>query len=155
MVETATGFMKHGANSVTKRQDDKVDDSSFKNMIMEPVTRQLQLRSLVCVKGKEINVWFDANSLITGNLLGASRSVIKEGCWLHPVHDAQHIKLIKLDATLKGIKLAPQCQAKVLHLMTNSLRMYHWISDTLTSKPRVNTKTASEMLIRRLLNTLK
>ena len=35
------------------------------------------------------------------------------------------------------------------------VRLHHWVSDTLTGRTRVRTKAATEMLIRRRLNTLK
>jgi len=41
-----------------------------------------------------------------------------------------------------------------LHLCTDSVTVYHWVSDTLTGKARVKTKASSEMLIRRRLDTL-
>ena len=44
---------------------------------------------------------------------------------------------------------------KKLHLCTDSLTVYHWVSDTLTGRARVKTKASSEMLIRRRLGTLK
>ena len=56
---------------------------------------------------------------------------------------------------LKGINLALQWQSRVLHIKTDSACIYHWVSDTLTGRVRVRTKVASEMLIRRQLNTLK
>ena len=43
----------------------------------------------------------------------------------------------------------------MLHIKTDSVCMYHWISDTLMGKARVRTKAASEMLIRRQLSTLR
>ena len=42
-----------------------------------------------------------------------------------------------------------------LCIHTDSLCVYHWISDTLTGKARVRTKAASEMLIRRRLETIR
>ena len=38
---------------------------------------------------------------------------------------------------------------------SNSLCVYHWVSDMLTGKASIRTKAASEMLIRRRLHTLK
>ena len=61
------------------------------------------------------------------------------------------INLAELDAILKGINLSLQWQGKLLHVKTDSVCVYYWISDTLT----VCTKAASEMLIRRRLSTLK
>lgn len=74
--------------------------------------------------------------------------VLEDACWLRPKDDAQHINLAKLDAMLKGINLALQWQSKTLHLKTDSICVYHWVSDTLTGRARVHTKVANEMLIR-------
>ena len=82
-------------------------------------------------------------------------AVLEDACWLRPENDAQHINLAELDAVLKGINLALQWQSRVLRIKTDSARMYHWVSDTLTGRARVCTKAASAMLIRRRLNTLK
>ena len=41
------------------------------------------------------------------------------------------------------------------HLVTESVCVHRWISDTLTGKARVNTRAAGEMLVRRRLGTLR
>ena len=40
-------------------------------------------------------------------------------------------------------------------MKTDCVYVYHWVSDTLTGNTRVRTKAATEMLIKRRLNTLK
>ena len=104
---------------------------------------------------KELNVWVDASSLAIGVALEWCDTVLEDACWLRPEADGQHINLAELDAALKDNNLAHQWQGKVLHIKTDSVSMYHWISDTQTGKVRVRTKAASEMLIRRGLSTLK
>ena len=87
--------------------------------------------------------------------LGVARDGV-EGCLLaatrsrHPTH-----QLGQTGRSIESINLALQGQGKVLHVKTDSVCLYHWISDTLTRKARVRTKAASEMLIRRPLSTLK
>ena len=81
--------------------------------------------------------------------------VLEDVCWLRPKNDAQHINLVELDATLNGLNLALQWQAKVMYLHTDSLCVYHCLSNTLTGKARVRTKATSEMLIRRRLVIVK
>ena len=56
---------------------------------------------------------------------------------------------------MKGINLALQWKVRKLRIHTDSLCVYHWISDTLTSNARVRTKAASEMLIKRRLETIR
>ena len=84
---------------------------------------------------------------LIGVLLEKKGAVIEDTCWLWPMNDAAHINLAELDPVLKGINLALQWGVKVLHVRTDSLCVYHWVSDTLSGKARVRTKAASEMLI--------
>ena len=58
--------------------------------------------------------------------------------------------MVKLDATLKGFNLVLQWQAKVVHVYTNLLCVYHWLTNT-----RVRMKAASDMLVCRRLLTLQ
>lgn len=81
--------------------------------------------------------------------------MFEDACWLRPVTDSQHINLAELDAVVKGVNLALQWQSKKLTLYTDSLCVYHWVSDTLSGRTRIRTKAASKMLIRRRLDTLK
>ena len=69
--------------------------------------------------GKEITVWVDASCIATGVALETNGTVIENACWLHPTNDAQHINLAELDAALKGVNLAFQWEATVLHLFTD------------------------------------
>ena len=68
-------------------------------------------------------------------------------------NDMQHINLIELDAMMKGINLALQWQAKVVHLYTESACMYQWLMNTLTGKTQERMKATSKMLMcQRLAN---
>ena len=44
-----------------------------------------------------------------------------------------------MELSWKGINLACQWQSKVLHGKTDSVCMYHWVSDTLTGRALVHT----------------
>ena len=79
--------------------------------------------------------------------------VVEDSCWLRPAKDSQHINLAELDAVIKGINLAILWKTTTLHLFIDSACVHKWISDTLTGKAWVRTKAASEMLIRRRLDT--
>ena len=97
---------------------------------------------------KEITVWVDASSVATGVALEMNGMVIEDACWLRPTNDAQHINLAELEVALKGADLALQWEVTVLHLVTDSVCVHRWISNTLTGKARVNTRAAGEMLVR-------
>ena len=60
----------------------------------------------------------------------------------------QHIKLVELDAVLKGVNMALMWKATILHFHTDSLCVHKWITDTLMEKAIVHTRVASEMLIK-------
>ena len=51
------------------------------------------------------------------------------------------------------MNLAIHWEARSLHLKTDSLCVYKWLTNTLTGKARVSTKAACEMLVRRRLQT--
>jgi len=106
------------------------------------------------VDGEEATVWVDASSLALGAVLEVGGQVVEDGTWL--CHDdTAHINMAELDAVVKGINMAIMWNMKKFHLCTDSLTVYHWVSDTLTRKAHVKTKASSEMLIRRRLSTLK
>ena len=141
-----------------KGWEDKARDTVLQYMMMETIESVQQddpARGNWCVDSKELNVLVDASSLAIGATLEWHETVLKDTCWLRPEADTQHINLAELDAVLKGINLALQWQGEVLHIKTDSVCLYHWISDTLTGKACVRTKAASEMLITRQVSTFK
>jgi len=142
-LRAATGVIKRRASAVTREWDDTVDDVPLKRMMAEVVTKVCQddpTRGDWCVAGRELNAWVDASSLATGVVLERDGAIVEDACWLRPTNDAQHINLAELDATLKGLNLALQWHAEVVHLHTDSLCVYHWLTDTLTGKARVRAK---------------
>ena len=141
-----------------KGWDDEARDTILQHMMFETIESVQQDDPACrdwCVDSKELNAWVDASSLAIGVALEWRETVLEDACWLRPKADTQHINLPELDAVLKGINLVLQWQGKVLHVKTDSVCVYHWISDTLTGKVRVCNKAASELLIRRRLSTLK
>ena len=154
----AVAFIKRLATAVTKGWDDRTKNASLSQILAETLTRVREADPVGgnwCTDGKEITVWVDASSIATGMALETNGTVIVDACCLRPINDAQHLNLTELDAALKGINLALQWEATVLHLVTDSVCVHRWISDTLTGRARVNTKAASEMLVRRRLGTLR
>ena len=133
-------------------------DDLLVRMVKETIARVKQddpVKGDWCVQGDELNVWVDASSLAIGVLLEKDGAAVEDACWLRPMNDAAHINLAELDAVMKGVNLALQWKVRKLRIHTDSLCVYHWISDTLTGKARVRTKAASEMLIRRRLETIR
>ena len=81
-------------------------------------------------------------------------AVVEDACWLRPAKDSQHINLTELDAIIKGINLVILWKTTTLHFFTDSTCVHKLSSDILTGKAKVRTKAASEMLIRRRLDTM-
>lgn len=90
--------------------------------------------------GNEFTLRVDASSLATGVKKEPGRSIVEDACWLRPESDTQHINLAELDSVIKGVNLAIQWEAETVHLKTDSLFVYKWLTDTLTGKPRLRVK---------------
>ena len=156
-LRVAVAFIKRRASDVTAGWDDKIDDAPLNTMIKEVLTRvhkENPARGRWCVDGQALSVWVDASSLATGVSLVYDGAEVEDACWLRPEKGSQHINLMELDAIIKGINLAIRWKTTTLHLFTDSASVHKWISDILTGKSRVRTKAASEMLIRRRLDTI-
>ena len=96
----------------------------------------------------------DASSVALGVAVEVNGDIVEDACYLRQDESA-HINMAEMDAALKGLNLAIAWGMTRIYLITDSLTVHRWISDTLTGKARVKTKAAGEMLIRRRLNTLK
>ena len=154
----ATGTIKRRASAVTKGWDDETTDDLLVRMVKETIARVKQddpAKGDWCVQGDELNVWVDASSLAIGVLLEKDGAAVEDACLLRPTNDAAHINLAELNAVMKGVNLALQCKVRKLRIHTDSLCVYHWIWDTPAGKARARTKAASEMLIRRRLETIR
>ena len=156
-LRVAVAFIKRKASDVTTGWDDKIDDAPLNPMIKEVITRvhkEDPAWGRWCIDDQTLCVWVNASSLATGVSLVYDGAVVEDACWLRPGKDSQHINLAELDAIIKGINLAILWKTITLHLFTDSACVHKWISDTLTGKAKVWTKAASEMLIRRWLDTI-
>ena len=149
--------IKRHATSILLGWDDEVRDTTLWSMPMETVSRVTHddpVRGNWCIDGNEFTVWVDASSLALGVALAVDEFIVEDTCWLRPENDSRHISLAELDATVKGVNLALQWQARVLHIVTDSACVHQWITDALSGKARLTTRASSEMLIRRRLTTL-
>ena len=115
---------------------------------VDKVRRSDPVRGRWDVKGDEARVWVDASSLALGVVIEINGYVIEDASWLRN-DDSSHINMAELDAVLKGLNLILAWQMKKVELLTDSSTVHRWLSDGLTGKARLRTKTANEMLIRR------
>ena len=157
-LRVATAFVRRRANSVTAGWDDEPQHTPLIQMLSDIIRRMAQkdpMQGDWSVDGREVTVWIGASSLATGVVVESVESLIEDACWLRPAREDKYINLAELDAMLRGINMALQWKATVLHLKTDSACVHRWITDALSGKARIRTKAASEMLIRRRLSTIK
>ena len=149
--------IKQCATSVSLGWDDEVHDAALWSMLTETVARVTHdnpVRGNWCVDGKKFTVWRDASLPALGITFAVDEFIIEDACWLWPENDSRHINQAELDATLKGVNLAFQWQAMVLHIVTDFVCVHWWVTNALSGKARLTTRASSEMLIRRQLTTL-
>ena len=136
--------IKQRATSVSSWWDDEERDTTLRSMLTETVarvTRDDPVRGDWYVDGNEFTIWFNASSLAMRVTLEANSAIIEDACWLQLENDARHKNLAELDATLKGVNLALQWQARVLHIVTDSVYMHQWITDAWTGKTQLKWNT--------------
>ena len=157
LLRVAVAAIKRHAASISSGWDYEVRDAALRSMLTETVSRVTHddpVRGNWFVDGNKFMVWVDASSLTLGVARAVDEFIVKDTCWLRPENDSRHINLAELDATLKGVNLALQWQARVLHTVTDSACMHQWVTDALSGKARLTTRASSEMLIRRRLANL-
>lgn len=153
----AVSFLKRKVNAMSHSWDDQIDDSRIESMIAEILSRVRERdpsRGNWEVSSREATVWVDASSLAFGAAIEVGGDTIEDASWLRS-EASTHINIAELDALIKGLNLAVCWGMEELHLKTDSITVFHWISDALSGKARLKTKASSEMLIRRRVNTVK
>lgn len=106
------------------------------------------------VDGTEATLWVDVSSLAKGEVLEVNGEVVEDACWFRPT-DGSQTNMAELDALARGMNTALTWNMRHLHLRTDSLTVYRWVSDTLFGKVHLKTKAANEMLIWRRLGIIK
>uniref|UniRef100_A0A5S6QAW3 RNase H domain-containing protein n=1 Tax=Trichuris muris TaxID=70415 RepID=A0A5S6QAW3_TRIMR len=102
---------------------------------------------------QEAKVWVDASSLAHGVAIEVGSCIVEDAAWLRS-DEAGHINMAELDTVIKGLNLAISWGMKNIEMMTDSATVHRWISDGLFGKARLKTKAASEMLIRKRVDTV-
>ena len=123
--------------------------------VLARVTRDDPVRGNWSISREELNMWVDASLLATGVVLERHGDILEDACWLRLTNNTQHINLAELDTMVKVLNLALQWQARTVHLHTDSVCIYHWLTDALMGRARVRTKAANKMLVRRRLMMLQ
>ena len=150
--------MKRKANALTSTWDEVIYDESLCAMLEDTVQRVERNdpgKGRWCVVGEEATVWVDASSLALGIVIEVDGNVVEDSSWLRSEDSSSHINMAELDAVIKGVNAALAWKLKTLHVRTDSLTVYHLISNALSGKVRLKTKASSEILIRRRVDTIK
>ena len=156
-LRVAASYLKRRATAATSGWDDEITDPGLQNMVMETLQRVETAdpaRGRWDVTGDEGVVWVDASSLAVGAVLEMNGCIIEDACWLRK-NPETHVNLAELDAVVRGINLSLAWNLKKVTVMTDSKTVYHWLTDALSGRARIKTKAASELLIRRRLETVK
>ena len=154
----ATAYMKRKANALTSTWDEVIYDESLRAMLEDTVQRVERNdpgNGQWDVVGEEATVWVDASLLELGIVIEVDGNVVEDASWLRSEDSSSHINMAELDAVLKGFNAALAWKLETLHVRTDSLTVYHWISKALSGKVRLKTKASSDMLIRRRVDTIK
>lgn len=156
-LRVAASYLKRRVNAVTRGWDDEVTDPELRAMV-EEVMQRVRLsdpaRGRWDVSGSEAVVWVDASSLALGVVLEMGGEVVEDACWLRQ-NDSTHINLAELDAVVRGVNLAVMWDVKTVTVKSDSRTVCHWLADMLSGRARLKTRAASEMLIRRRIDTVK
>ena len=156
-LRVAASYLKRRVTAASHGWDDEITDPELKTMITELLKRVKTAdpaRGRWDVTGDEGTVWVDASSLAIGAALEMNGCIVEDACWLRKQSD-MHINLAELDAVVRGINLSLSWDLRKVTVMTDSRTVYHWLTDALSGRARIKTKAASEMLIRRRLETVK
>ncbi|XP_043209912.1 uncharacterized protein LOC122374918 [Amphibalanus amphitrite] len=156
-LRVSASYLKRRATAATDGWDDEITDPELQKMVMETLQRVKTAdpaRGRWDVTGEEGVVWVDASSLAIGAVLEMEGSIVEDACWLRK-NPETHVNLAELDSVVRGINLSLAWNLKKVTVVTDSKTVYHWLTDALSGRARIKTKAASEMLIRRRLETVK
>ena len=98
------------------------------------------------VRGDEGKVWVDASSLAIGALIQVVETTVEDATWLRKETSDIHVNMAELDAVIRGMNMALMWKLKKVTVFTNSVTVFHWVSDALTVKLRLRSKVTGAML---------
>ncbi|XP_065651146.1 uncharacterized protein LOC136079341 [Hydra vulgaris] len=151
-------LLKRKAVSLTKGWDDEICDENVK-WVLKEVFSEVERCKPACgdwaVCGDEGKVWVDASSLAMGALIQVGETTVEDATWLRKETSDIHINMAELDAVIRGMNMALMWKLKKVTVFTDSVTVFHWVSDALTRKSRLRSKATGEMLIRRRLSVLQ
>ena len=106
-------------------------------------------------KTKKGVVWCDASSLALGVVLCIDEQVVEDGAWLRKRDDYNHINVAELEAAMRALNMAVKWGFSDIEITTDSSTVAGWLKNMLSAERRIQTRGASEMVIKRRLGTFK
>uniref|UniRef100_A0A5S6QF95 Reverse transcriptase domain-containing protein n=1 Tax=Trichuris muris TaxID=70415 RepID=A0A5S6QF95_TRIMR len=155
-LRVAEAFIKRKVNDVTASWDQVIKDAELEGLINEVANRVKTddpVRRKWNVSGNKANVWIDASSMAHGVVVEVGDCIVEDAAWLLP-DDACHIKHGRTECRHQRIEARNLLGMRNIELMTDSSTIHLWISDGPSGKARLKMKAASEMLIRRRVDTV-
>ncbi|KAK4304578.1 hypothetical protein Pmani_023457 [Petrolisthes manimaculis] len=132
----AASFIKRKVTSLTRTWDDETDNTELQAMV-DNVVQRVSLydpaRGRWDVSGITATMWVDASSVALGVAVEVNGDIVEDACYLRQDESA-HINMAEMDAALKELNLAVAWGMTHIYLMTDSVTVHRWISDTLTGK---------------------
>ena len=107
------------------------------------------------VRGDEGKLWVDPSSLALGVLAQIGGITFEDETWLPKDRSEVHINMAELDAVLRGVNMALAWKLNKLQLFTDSVTVFHCISDAVTGKSRLRSKASAELITRRRVNLFR
>ena len=144
--------------SLTNEWDDEVHDLGVR-CVLEEVLKRVEengpARGDWEVRGDEGKLWVDASSLALGALVQIGGVTVEDATWLRKDRLEVYINMAELDTVLRGVNMALAWKLNKLRLFTDSVTVFHWISDAVTGMSRLRSKASAELLIRRRVNLFR
>ena len=121
-LRTTCSYMKRTADGIG--WEDRMDGETV--VVTREIVKEVRWQDPVrmkwhVLKSEKSIVWYDASSMDTGMNVEIDSVVVKNATWLRKKSDYNHINVAKLNATIKGVKLALEWGLKEIEIRTNSL----------------------------------
>ena len=100
-------------------------------------------------------IWCDASDIAIATVAEVSGCVVEDRSWLRSTKDKKHINVAELESLIKGIELACDWKATLVHLKTDSKTVYGWVSSVINDVQRVKVNGLYSLLVERRLSIIE
>lgn len=156
-LRVACSFIKRMAEG--SAWEDYIGDETIGMLqdVLERVRREDPVKGkwFVSAKARKGVVWCDASSLALGVVLCVNDNVVEDGAWLRKTDDFNHINVAELEAAMRALNMAVKWGLNDIEIKTDSATVAGWLKIVLSEERKIQTRGASEMIIKRRLGTFK